>query len=151
LSAIERALSLNPNSALAWTFYGWLHGYSNRSVPAIEAVQRAIRLSPLDPLRWGFYGALALAHLVAGRYGDTIEWADRALHEQPRGFAVIEYKAIACGHLGRIEEARACVGRLRELRPWWTIATIKELLGAATTPEFPAIYLEGLRKAGLPE
>jgi adenylate cyclase len=151
LSAIERALSLNPNSALAWTFYGWLHGYSNRSVPAIEAVQRAIRLSPLDPLRWGFYGALALAHLVAGRYEDTIEWADRALHEQPRGFAVIEYKAIACGHLGRIEEARACVGRLRELRPWWTVATNKERFGAAWAPEFLPTYLEGLRKAGLPE
>lgn len=73
LSAIERALSINPNSALAWTFCGWLHAYSNRPVPPIEALERAIRLSPLDPPRWGFYGAFALAHLVAGRYEEAIE------------------------------------------------------------------------------
>ena len=74
-----------------------------------------------------------------------------ALHEQPRAFAVVEYKATACGHLGRIEEGRAYVRRLRELRPWWTVATIKELFGALVSPEILAPYLYGLRKAGLPD
>ena len=30
LSAIERSLALNPNSSRAWTFCGWLYGFSNR-------------------------------------------------------------------------------------------------------------------------
>ena len=151
LSAIERALELNPNSALAWTFCGWLHGYLNRPALAIEALQRAMRLSPLDPQRFGFYGALALAHLVDGRYEETIEWADRALHEQPRATAVVEYKAAACGHLARAEHGRECVRRLRELRPWSTIASIRRGIEHIVSPEVLTLYLEGLRKAGLPE
>jgi adenylate cyclase len=110
LRAIERALAFNPNSALAWNFCGWLHGWSNRPDSAIEALHRAIRLSPLDPERWVFYGGLALAHLVAGAYEEAIEWADRALHENPRATAVLGvygYKAAAYGYLGRIQAVNA--------------------------------------------
>jgi hypothetical protein len=37
------------------------------------------------------------------------------------------------------------------LRPWWTVATIKELFGALVSPEILAPYLDCLRKAGLPD
>jgi adenylate cyclase len=117
LSAIERALELNPNCALAWNFSGWVQGFSNRPGPAVEACEQAMRLSPLDPQRWMFEGGLAQAHLVAGRYEEAIEWADRALHENPRAMAVLQLKAAACGQLGRVEEGHECVRRLRELAP----------------------------------
>jgi hypothetical protein len=151
LNAIEQALALNPNSTLAWTFCGWAHGYSNRPALAIKALQQAMRLSPLDPQRWMFYGALALAHLVAGGHEEAIEWADRALHEQPRATAVVAYKAAACGYLGRVEEGRDCVRRLRELRPGSTVASGKRGLERILSPEVLAICVEGVRKAGLPE
>jgi adenylate cyclase len=151
LSAIERALALNPNHAIAWMYCGSAHGFSHHPAPAIEALQRAIRLSPLDPQRWAFYGGLALAHLVAGGHEEAVEWADRALHENPKVTIVVEYKAVACGYLGRIEEGRECVRRLCELRPGSTIATVEKVIGGFASPEVVAIYLEGLRKAGLPE
>jgi TolB-like protein len=151
LSAIERALALNPNSALAWNASGWAQGFSNRPDLAIEALQRAMRLSPLDPRRWNFYGGLALAHLVAGRHEEATEWADRALHEQPRATAVLGFKAAACGHLGRVEEGGECVRRLLKLRPGFTVASAKKALGTFVSPEVLAIFLEGYRKAGLPE
>jgi len=154
LRAIERALAFNPNSALAWNFCGWLHGWSNRPDSAIEALHRAIRLSPLDPQRWVFYGGLALAHLVAGAYEEAIEWADRALHENPRGTAVLGvhgYKAAACGYLGRIEEGRECVKAYHELRPGSTMASAQKVLERFYSPEVLAFYLDGLRKAGFPE
>src|SRR5215469_331358 len=61
LSAIEQALVLNPNCALAWNFFGWAQSFRGRSASAIEVHQRAMRLSPLDPQRWLFYGGLAQA------------------------------------------------------------------------------------------
>jgi adenylate cyclase len=149
LGAIDRALELNPNSALAWNFSGWVQGLSNRPAFAIEALQRAMRLSPLDPQRWIFYGGLAFAHLVAGRREDAIEWADRALQENPRAMAVLRFKAAACGQLGRIEEGGECVRRLRELVPGSTVASV--LHGSLLSPELLPLYLDGLRKAGLPE
>ena len=108
LSAIERALVRNPNSALAWNFSGWVQGFSNQSASAIEALQRAMRLSPLDRQRWMFYGGLAQAHLIAGRHEEAIEWADRALHEHPRAMAVLSFKAAASGLLGRIGDGHGC-------------------------------------------
>ncbi len=148
LSAIERAVVRNPNSALAWNFSGWVQGFSNQSASAIEALQRAMRLSPLDPERWMFYGGLALAHLIAGRHEEAIEWADRALHENPRAIAVLRFKAAACGLLGRIEDGRECVKRLRELVPGMTVASDGRKF---LSPEVLAIAVEGLRRAGLPE
>jgi adenylate cyclase len=151
LSAIEHALALNPNCALAWCFFGWTQGFHfhNRSAPAIEALERAIRLSPRDPLRWVFYGGLAHVHFAAGRYEEAIEWADRALHAQPRMPAVVAVKAAAFAHLGRIEEARVCVRRFCELRPGG--ATIGPFGGKSLSPEVAAVQVDGLRKAGLPE
>src|SRR5256714_4925558 len=52
LSALDRALALNPNSAHAWRTKALcqsLRGAAH-AVVAVEAGNRAIRLSPLDPL-----------------------------------------------------------------------------------------------------
>jgi Flp pilus assembly protein TadD len=152
LRAIERSLALNPNAAHAWSICGWAQAFCNRPAPAIEALQRAMRLSPVDPDRWSFEGGLALAHLVAGRYEEVIEWANRALDAQPRAAAVVGYKAAACGHLGRVEEGRASIARLRELRGGgFTVTSAEKALGKFASPEVLAIFLEGYRKAGLPE
>jgi TolB-like protein len=151
LRAIERALALNPNSAHAWSICGWARAFCNRPVPAIEALQRAMRLSPVDLDRWCFEGGFALAHLVAGRYEEAIEWANRALDAEPKSAAVVGYKAAACGHLGRVEEGRASIARLRELRSGFTVTSAEKALGKFAAPEVLAIFLEGYRKAGLPE
>src|SRR6266436_6922289 len=42
VAAIDRALTLNPNSALAWGARGWVLGLQNQLIPAIEADQQAI-------------------------------------------------------------------------------------------------------------
>jgi Tetratricopeptide repeat len=110
-----------------------------------------MRLSPLDPLRWAFYGGLAHAHFGAGRYEEAIEWADGALHAQPRMPAVVAIKAAACAHLGRVDDGGACVRRFCELRPGATIGSVNATLGRSLSPEFLAAYIAGLRLAGLPE
>jgi adenylate cyclase len=151
LRAIERSIALNPNSAFAWGLNGWVQCISNRPAPAIEAFQRAIRLSPLDPSRWAFEGGLAMAHLIAGRYEKAVEWADRALDENPMATHVLGCKTVACTRLGRIEEGWDCVRRFRELRPGSTVADVEGAVRIFLSPEVLALYLDGLRKAGLPE
>ena len=66
-SAIDRALMLNPNAALAWALRGFVLSRRGQSDAAIEACERAMRLSPLDPLRRVFTMGIGLAHQVAGR------------------------------------------------------------------------------------
>jgi adenylate cyclase len=150
-SALERALALNPNSAYAWTASGWVSCGRNRPEQAIDAFHRAMRLSPVDPLAWAFKGGLALAHLVAVRYDEAVNWAEESLHAQPRNFAALRVKLVACAHLGRIEEGRELLRQVLRLQPGLTIARYKQLYGAAHQPEITDVFVEGLRKAGLPE
>jgi len=110
-----------------------------------------MRLSPLDPLGYLFTGGLAFAHSEAGRYEEVIEWADRSLREQPRYIAAISAKGASCAHLGRIEEARDCLRRRLEIQPGLTIAKYKAYAAMFFPPELLAVYVEGLRKVGLPE
>jgi tetratricopeptide (TPR) repeat protein len=147
-TALERSLALNPNSAHAWMANGFVSCFRNLPGPSLVAFQRAMRLSPLDPLSWAFTGGIAFAHVAAGRYEDAIEWADRCLREQPRYSPLFRAKAVSYAHLGRITEAKAAVARLLELQPGITLATFTMPKVAA---ELTAIYVEGLRKAGMPE
>jgi tetratricopeptide (TPR) repeat protein len=149
-SIVDRALSLNPNSAQAWATCGWIHAFSGRAGPGIEAFERAIRLSPRDPLAFIFRGGLAFAHMIAGRYEEGLAHARQGLIEQPRSIALLRIKAGLCGLAGRIEEGREAIERLLELYPGMTMDYMKSA-SIYIQPEPRAIYAEGLRKAGLPE
>jgi TolB-like protein/Tfp pilus assembly protein PilF len=151
--AIDRALKLNPNSAHAWMAKGWVACCQNQPLLAIEALERAIRLSPLDPHGYFFSGGLALAHLVAAQYQEAIEWADRCWHEYPRHITALplRIRIVSCAHLGRIEEARNGVKRLLELNPRSTIARWTANTETYYSQETLTVFVEGYRKAGLPE
>ena len=150
-SVIERGLAINPNSALGWFASGAVSYRENQPDRAIEAFQRAMRLSPLDPLAHYFTGGLAMAHVIAGRYEEAIEWADRSLRELPRYESALRNRIVACAQLGRIDEARDGLRRLLEITPEVTIARYKALYKVTHPPKIIDLYVEGLRKAGLPE
>jgi class 3 adenylate cyclase/TolB-like protein/Flp pilus assembly protein TadD len=150
-SALDRSLALNPNSAYAWTASGWLSCRRNRPEQAIEAFHRAMRLSPLDPLLWAFKGGLALAHLIAGRYDEAVDWADKSLDERPRYASVMRHKIVACVHLGHMTEARELLQQVLRLQPGVTIAWSRAYATSFAPPEVVPLFLEGLRKAGMPE
>ena len=151
LSVVDRAVSLNPNSAHAWMQRGYILCFLNRPKPAVEAFQRAMRLSPLDPLDYYFFGGLAMAALEDGRYEDAVEWADRSLREEGTFLVALRIKVAACGLLGKSAEGHQALARLLEFRPGLTVAIFRAYFSEFFAPEVVAVYAEGLRKAGLPE
>ena len=130
-AAVDRALTLNPNSALAWTVQGTVLGNLDQPDPAIEAFERAMRLSPLDRHRRNCTTGIAHAHLTAGRFEEAVDWAERTLREEPGYRVAIVAKVVACAHLDRIGDARAALSQLIESQPWLTIARYKARLSRA--------------------
>ena len=149
-AALDRALALNANAAHAWMVRGYIHAVRNEPEAAIQANEQARRLSPFDP--YGFFYAvnIAAAHLAARRFELAIEWADRALHDQPRMVAAMRVKIAANAHLGRLDEARAELSRLLAVSPYRTIAGFREQ-AHFLAPEVLELYIAGQRLAGLPE
>jgi adenylate cyclase len=151
VAALDRALALNPNAAHAWLARANIRALRSQPEAAIEALERARRLSPFDP--WGFHYAVAtaIAHHAARRFEQAIEWADRALHDQPRSVAAMRVKVAANAHLGHLDEARAELHRMLAIDPKLTIAGFRNLAHFYAAPEVLEIYVIGLRLAGLPE
>ena len=149
-AAVDRALALNPNAAHAWLFRGNIHAAGNQPEAAIEAIERARRLSPFDPYTFLYAVNIAIAHLAARRFEQAIEWADRALHDQPRLVSAMRVKAVANAHLGHLDAARAELSRMLGIDPEPTIAGFR-VYAHFLAPEVLELYVAGLRLAGLPE
>ena len=122
----------------------------NQPEAAIEAVERARRLSPFDPYTFRCAFVIATAHLASRRFEQAIEWADRALHDQPRTVGAMRVKIAANAHLGHLDAARAELGRMLAIDPKLTIAGFREY-AHFQAPEVLELNVTGLRLAGLPE
>ena len=107
-------------------------------------------MSPFDPYNFLYAVNIALAHLYARRFEQAIEWADRALHEQPRLVSQTRVKVVAYAHLGRLDEARAQLSRVLAMDPKLTIDGFRGYRHFMA-PEVLELYIAGLRLAGLPE
>jgi TolB-like protein/Tfp pilus assembly protein PilF len=148
---IERALVLNPNLAGTWLNSGWVRVWLGESEVAIEHLARAMRLSPLDPILFRMQGATASAHFFAGRYDEASSWAEKALRENPNLQQALRVAAASHALAGRLERAREAIARMRPLDPDLRISNFKDRLPALRRPEDFTKYVEGLRKAGVPE
>ena len=150
-AAIDRALVLNANSAEAWTAKGWVACYRADSTTAVEAFDRAIRLSPLDPGAYHLKAGRALACLIAGQYAEAAEWADRSLSEQPRYGPALRINIVAHAQLDHIATAQTLLARMNQLQPGLTTTMLRTYLHKNFPSELLATYIDGVRKAGLPE
>ena len=149
LGAFDRAIDLNPNYAHVFGQRAMILAWLNRPEDAIAAAQQAIDLSPYDPDRFVCSVALAWANLAAGRCEEALLWANHALRENT-GAPAVRLKLSLCGHLGRRDEAKACLRLLREVHSEPTVAAVKRALGQGKSAEVVARLIEGLRMAGLP-
>ena len=72
------------------------------------------------------------------------------MHDQPRTVTGMRAKVVALAHLGRLDAARAELGRVLAINPTLTIAGFREQ-AVYQAPEVLELYVDGLRLAGLPE
>lgn len=75
-ASFKRAISLNPNSALAWQWYGELLSATARHEEAISAMEQAQRLDPLEVM---INGDLAWIYYMARRYDRALEQGHKTL------------------------------------------------------------------------
>ena len=147
---IERALTLNPHLSSAWQFSGLLKAFRGEPETAIEHLAQAMRLSPLDPSLYSMQSATALAHFVAGRYEESVFWAEKASRANPNFLPAIRIIATSTGNSGQLERARKAGQRVLEIDPAFRVSRLSEHV-PLRRPDDLARYSEGLRRAGLPE
>ena len=73
IERLKRAISFNPNYALAYHGLGYAYAFSGISEKAVAQFDTALRLSPRDSYRWAFLTMRAFALVMCGDYEDAIE------------------------------------------------------------------------------
>jgi len=94
---------------------------------------------------------LARAHLTAGRYEEAMRWVDQTILEQPRWTPALWMRVVLYELIGRHSEACEALKPMLEAWPGFTIEAFAAYAKHNYTPRLRAIYVEALRKAGLPE
>jgi len=114
-----------------------------------QKAQLSVRLSPRGPQLALFTAVIGLSHCVAGRYDDAITFLSEALKARPEFQGAQRALCVSLANAGRLQEAQKVLALLIRQQPGLSIAWVKQNL------PFPGTvmerYLDGLRKAGLPE
>jgi adenylate cyclase len=141
----DRAVALNPNSWITWTNRGEVYRVAGLPEEAIRSFERAIRVSPVDPRLYMTLSGIGLALIELRRFDEAIAAGKKALRQNPSFVATYRCLASAFAHLGRDAEAHDAAARVLEIDPAFTISAF------VARESNVKLFIEGLRKAGLPE
>ena len=147
---IERALALNPNLAVAWLFSGWVKISLGDPEAAIPRLLHAMRLSPQDPHVFTMHAAMAWAHFSVGRYEEAFAWAEMAVRGKPTQLVTTAIAAASSALAGRRADSQKMLQYLRAAAPSLRLANLKDVMSFLPSKDFDR-WIDGLRKAGLPE
>ena len=141
LALVDRALALDPNSAGSWHISGLLRNWAGEPDIAIDHINTALRLSPRIRVG-GSMIQLGLAHFLARRFDAALPLLVLAIQEDP-SHPMPQRVLVACyAQMGRLDEAREAVTRLREITP-----VVIPDASFLRKPEHRELLLSGLRLA----
>jgi TolB-like protein/class 3 adenylate cyclase/Tfp pilus assembly protein PilF len=147
---LDRSVYLNPNLAIGYGNFTAYYGVSGEMANARKSYERALELSPRDPLKPFWNSGLGISLFVAAEYEECVELTTRALKDRPNYASLMRQQAASLGMLGRHKEASASVSQLLQVMPDLTISRVRHMV-PVRYPEDHERWLEGLRRAGLPE
>ncbi len=147
----EKSLSLNPSFAPAYFGLGFALTLATQLDEALGALDKAVRLNPRDPLICAVKALRSLIYCLQHQYQEAVESARQSIRE-PRAAGYWPYAVLASslGNLDQLEEARSAVADALQQKPDLSLSYLELTLPTKPPGELQP-YLDGLRKAGLPE
>jgi adenylate cyclase len=138
---VDRALVLNPNFARGLHVSALLRLLAGQPDIAIEHAEAALRLSPRARVG-GTLHIIGGAHLVRRCFDEAVQKLLLAIQDDPSFPQPYRYLAACYAHMGRLDEAREIVARLRAI----TSVVIPDA-SYLRNPEHRELFLSGLRLA----
>jgi TolB-like protein/Flp pilus assembly protein TadD len=148
IAACRRALELDPNYADAYGQLAITLNYAGRPEDALEAIHKAMRLDPRHP--FVYLRIKGQAHYLMGRYDAAIAEFERVVDRNPASSEGHLFLAAAYAQVGRIEDAEWEAQEILTLFPDFTLARVRQREPYRDSAHLDR-YIDGLRKAGLPD
>jgi TolB-like protein/class 3 adenylate cyclase len=138
LALVDRALALNPNFARGWHISGILRIEAGQPDIALEHLETALRLSPRARIG-NSHNLIGNAHFFARRFDEAVPKLLLAIQEDPSFTVPYRHLAACYAHMGRLDEARDIVARLRAITP-----VVMPDVSYLRNAEHRELYLSGL-------
>jgi TolB-like protein len=141
IGLVDRALALNPSYARGWFVSGLLRVWAGQLDLGIEHVETSLRLSPRERVGSTLF-VIGMAYFFKRQFAEAASKLRSSIQDHPGYPQPYRFLAACYAHMGRLDEARAIVARLRAItpvvvpneRPW-------------RNPEHRDLLLSGLRLA----
>ena len=141
IGLVDRALALNPSFARGWYASGFLRAWAGHPDVAIEHVETSLRLSPRERVGSPLF-VLGMAYFLSRQFDEAAAKLLLSIQDHPGSPAPYRYLAACYVHMGRLDEARATVARLRAITPLVVPSDLP-----FRNPEDRELFLSGLRLA----
>ena len=144
----KRAIALEPNSATGYIWMSLVLTRSGNHQEAVQPAEHALRLDPLGPPWW--LRELGQTYYWVGRYEEAIYAYKKSLQRAPNDISTHIALTNAYSWAGRLEDARAQAREVLRINPKYCLeqdARVSQYKNQADRER----YLDGLRKAGLPD
>jgi adenylate cyclase len=141
IALVDRALALNPSFARGWHISGILRRWAGQPDVTIEHVQRSLRLSPRARVGWGS-AVIGSALFLSRRFDEAVPSLLDAIQDEPSLPDAYRHLAACYAHMGRLDDAREVVKRLRAI----TSVVIPDA-SFLRNAEQRELFLSGLRLA----
>jgi tetratricopeptide (TPR) repeat protein len=116
IGLVDRALALNPSFARGWFLSGVLRNWAGQHDLAIEHLETSLRLSPRERMGTPLQ-VMGTAYFFKRQFDEAAAKLLLAIQDHPGFPASYRYLAACYAHMGRLDEARAIVARLRATTP----------------------------------
>jgi TolB-like protein/Tfp pilus assembly protein PilF len=150
IAELEQAIDLNPNFAHAYYGLGLALVWVGQPAQALDRIDTALRLNPRDPSAWTFQAGRAIALFLLDRLDEAADWARRSTQSVSDNLWSHGVEAVVLAHLGREREAAAALAQVYRLKPDFSAEFVREVFPFQIAAHRDR-FLEGLRKAGMPE
>jgi pentatricopeptide repeat protein len=141
LALVDRARTLNPSFARGSYISGILRLWSGQPDLAIECAEASLRLSPRGRFGSPFW-VIGTAHFLSRRFDEALATLLVVVQEIPTFPMLLRTLASCYAHMGRLEDAREVVKRLRDITPI-VVPSVTPL----QNPAHRELFLSGLRQA----
>ena len=144
----RRGIELHPGNADVRAFLGFVLTHAGIYREAEEHFRAAMSLNPFYPI-W-YRNGLARTLMCLDEFEEALALSDEALEIQPAFFQALLQRAYIYGQTGREADAHEAIDEVRRLAP---NLRVRDMRGMLLINDEAAMkrYMDGLRKAGLPE
>ena len=141
IGLVDRSLTLNPSFAHGWYWSGVLRNWLGRPDLALDHFETFLRLSPRERFSTHEH-AMGMSLFFLRRFDEAVAKFLSAMEHHPKFVLGHRFLAGCYGHMGRLDDAREVVARLRTLT--------SDVLDSGVryrNPEYRELFLSGLRLA----